>query len=838
MAQNGGYYAKGGKMENMYKIVDIDGDTVESNLNEQEVIDFADSLGYYEAQDNEEEPIYDIDSAISLIEMEGDYTVVKMSEYGGSVYADGGEVDMNEVEKSAKFYTDDSKWSTKPSIEKFQEQLDESSNLLRKLENKEITPSKIIGGGLKSPSVARKIALNYLETQIAIFKRSIEILKERGAKYAKGGAFDEINVGDEVVWKGNKYKFAKITNDVVRGLRDTKYHLYSYKVGVDDAILDSLKGVTKYESVKGYAKGGKVAKFDAYEVAGELAELADGVWDKLGITDGGMLYNDESLQAKVNEEYAKAGIDEMFKALSTVNRKKVAEALTDENNHNVRNYLALRGYLGVAEKRSYTKLFKKSGKFKIFLNPTIFGVKPLVSDISTYVPHSKVLSITIKKGDKEYKLTGNDILDGVYVKDGEFKRGGVMKTLRRWWKKLNGTWYYNEGAGWRRDRKFQNKSEKYEKDGRKTYKQVTRGYVDDMPYEYAKGGKLSKIDNFNVFLKDRIRFLSVYRWVDLFEDSEFVPLELAYKIDEYEKYYRSKPRYHVLNKSELTKFIKSFEEIGFTCDIVPEKITEYTYYDLKNLRPINVPVSDLRESPDDYFDEFEYDTPEESVEVFDFDIEYFVPKSVKAILKKADKKFGLYADLIGIKEKEKEYEDFVEKEVNALGYSYETMAYSAYATFTTSIYLTDYTEYFDNYSDFDEEDRKEYYIQKFGLDVDGYGDDDDDYDDDDEDGDMLARGGYVDMREKLTKELMKLQRELNSSRLNSYFEGDTSEAEMARRRERESKLARFNDILKTLNEMDKSPKYAKGGDVTVPEKIDYSSMFASIPRSTDNEKVV
>ena len=45
-------------------------------------------------------------------------------------------------------------------------------------------------------------------------------------------------------------------------------------------------------------------------------------------------------------------------------------------------------------------------------------------------------------------------------------------------------------------------------------------------------------------------------------------------------------------------------------------------------------------------------------------------------------------------------------------------------------------------------------------------------------------------------------------------------------------------MMKTMNEMDKSPKYAKGGDVTVPEKIDYSSMFASIPRSTDNEKVV
>jgi hypothetical protein len=33
-------------------------------------------------------------------------------------------------------------------------------------------------------------------------------------------------------------------------------------------------------------------------------------------------------------------------------------------------------------------------------------------------------------------------------------------------------------------------------------------------------------------------------------------------------------------------------------------------------------------------------------------------------------------------------------------------------------------------------------------------------------------------------------------------------------------------------------KFAKGGDVEIPEKIEYSSMFSPIPRSTDNEKVV
>jgi hypothetical protein len=54
--------------------------------------------------------------------------------------------------------------------------------------------------------------------------------------------------------------------------------------------------------------------------------------------------------------------------------------------------------------------------------------------------------------------------------------------------------------------------------------------------------------------------------------------------------------------------------------------------------------------------------------------------------------------------------------------------------------------------------------------------------------------------DKLLKELHKLQRELNSHRLGTYIPGDQSEAEENRKRERASKLARFNEILKVLNE--------------------------------------
>ena len=56
-------------------------------------------------------------------------------------------------------------------------------------------------------------------------------------------------------------------------------------------------------------------------------------------------------------------------------------------------------------------------------------------------------------------------------------------------------------------------------------------------------------------------------------------------------------------------------------------------------------------------------------------------------------------------------------------------------------------------------------------------------------------------QDKLLKEIRKLQRELNNPRLSTYIEGDQSEAEMNRRRERESKLARFNEILAVLHSL-------------------------------------
>ena len=72
------------------------------------------------------------------------------------------------------------------------------------------------------------------------------------------------------------------------------------------------------------------------------------------------------------------------------------------------------------------------------------------------------------------------------------------------------------------------------------------------------------------------------------------------------------------------------------------------------------------------------------------------------------------------------------------------------------------------------------------------------------------------LESNLLKELNKLQRDLNSSRLRTYNEGDDSDEAKALRRERESKLTRFNEVLALLRELD-SKKYDKGGSVSDQE---------------------
>lgn len=105
------------------------------------------------------------------------------------------------------------------------------------------------------------------------------------------------------------------------------------------------------------------AKFNAQDVANELSALSNEAWDKLSIQSGSEIYASDTLQQDLADEYQKLGINKIYKQLTKAERKKVSDVLTDENEHSLRNYLALRGYNGEAEYKNYVKMFEE-GKVK------------------------------------------------------------------------------------------------------------------------------------------------------------------------------------------------------------------------------------------------------------------------------------------------------------------------------------------------------------------------------------------------------------------------------------------------------------------------------------------
>ena len=93
---------------------------------------------------------------------------------------------------------------------------------------------------------------------------------------ADGG---ELKVGDKVIFKDNKYRVSKITNENVGGFIDAKWHLDSTKIGVKDVVLDSPKGVTKISDSEYMANSGYMA--DGGKIENNYRGLSDSeLWNK------------------------------------------------------------------------------------------------------------------------------------------------------------------------------------------------------------------------------------------------------------------------------------------------------------------------------------------------------------------------------------------------------------------------------------------------------------------------------------------------------------------------------------------------------------------------------
>jgi hypothetical protein len=264
---------------------------------------------------------------------------------GAEYLADGGkvkEIDMDEVESSAKFYTDESKWSTKPTIKKFQDDIDEYETLKSKLDKKEITPSKVIGTGYKS-QLARPLAYRWLNERILVAKRAIEILKERGEKMAMGGEVDE-KYEIELFFKGLSGDNRKIGKYVVtQKTLDNLEDEWSHVVSVDVIDETDKKPITWYELKKDLYSKGKEKGFFAKggKLIGKQKNLDVNKNGKLDAEDFKMLRGEK--MADGGEVGGRGwGNYEKGKRITNINELKVGESYLSYNKQfNAKNIIRI-----------------------------------------------------------------------------------------------------------------------------------------------------------------------------------------------------------------------------------------------------------------------------------------------------------------------------------------------------------------------------------------------------------------------------------------------------------------------------------------------------------------
>jgi hypothetical protein len=154
------------------------------------------------------------------------------------------------------------------------------------------------------------------------------------------------------------------------------------------------------------------------EVAEFVMKVYSEFLDENEIESGSEIYNDFEIQKKLKKDFA-TKIPTKYR--SKINNN-VAEILTDENYHLLRNYFALNGDLDNDEKKEYVAYFterlKKNPNSYAFLNPNVFGIKVdieeedeevvdltdiQVGDSARVISENK-MGLIIKKNGKKFNL--------------------------------------------------------------------------------------------------------------------------------------------------------------------------------------------------------------------------------------------------------------------------------------------------------------------------------------------------------------------------------------------------------------------------------------------------
>lgn len=213
------------------------------------------------------------------------------------------------VLEEAKMKADNSNWTN----EKLKNEYDDYIQMQKDFDAGKIKPSKVIGGGYKSSAIAKKLAKKWIDNNIEIYKKALEIrgVMADGGIMAKGGklSLSEFFEKYEENEDNNKHSENVVllaenfgTKDEIRDAKTilAKHEaigsLPSYLMQERDAL--SKKLYNKYLDAKAKSEGSKMAS------GGYMADGGYVVINKGGDRyDGGLFY-----QIKKGDEVVKQGL--------------------------------------------------------------------------------------------------------------------------------------------------------------------------------------------------------------------------------------------------------------------------------------------------------------------------------------------------------------------------------------------------------------------------------------------------------------------------------------------------------------------------------------------------
>ena len=193
----------------------------------------------------------------------------------------------------------------------------------------------------------------------------------------------------------------------------TQEEAEAYEKAGKPISVDDVSKILNQSSAKPKA----IKTFDAQEIVEDLKDMNIQVWDDIGITSGGELYQNDDFQKKYNDLMV-AAIESYTKYdLSKLSQKEwesVSEILEEDNFHSLNNFLALKDYLGQKVKDSWIDFYSRSPKS--CLKPDIFIDKTIVATKEEIVEKAPIKKMATSNEEAQIEILKRDIAQLLFIR--------------------------------------------------------------------------------------------------------------------------------------------------------------------------------------------------------------------------------------------------------------------------------------------------------------------------------------------------------------------------------------------------------------------------------------